>query len=158
MHSIHLRHHAKTGLLCLSFLCSALGLVWNGVFVFVFFEMGFGLHGHNVGTSEVSSLVLTVQLTTINIQLHLRFLSTTFAKLYVKMQLKFRTHPPTPTESLLFKSWQESLPFKTCQIPAPREILYNGDDLWAGPDLKESASFAVLLFSWEVNSWGHSHS
>ena len=51
--------------------------------------MGFGLHGHNVGTSEVSNLVLTVHLITINIQLHLRFLSITFAKLYVKMQLKF---------------------------------------------------------------------
>ena len=62
--------------------------------------MGFGLHGHNVGTSEVSNLVLTVHLITINIQLHLRFLSITFAKLYVKMQLKFFFSP----KSLLFKS------------------------------------------------------
>ena len=75
--------------------------------------MGFGLHDHSVGTSEMSNLVLTLHLITINIQLHLRFLIITFAKLYVKMQLKFFFFF---SKSVVFKSWQESLPFKTCQI------------------------------------------
>ena len=79
----------------------------------VWFEIGFGLHGHNMGTSEMSNLVLTLHLITVNIQLHLRFLIVTFAKLYVKMQLKFFFFF---SKSVVFKSWQESLPFKTCQI------------------------------------------
>lgn len=94
----------------------------------VWFEIGFGLHGHNMGTSEMSNLVLTLHLITITIQLHSRFLIVTFAKLYVKMQLKF---------FFFFQNqWclshdRKVFPLRLVKFPTPREILYNGDSLLA---------------------------
>ena len=111
----------------------------------VWCEMGFGLHDHSVGTSEMSNLVLTLHLITINIQLHLRFLIITFAKLYVKMQLKFFFF-------FFQNQWclshdRKVFPLRLVKFPTPREILYNGDSLWAARTWRNLHLFAVLLFS-----------